>query len=198
MNITIKLQQLLAHIGYIFKKIQKVAKSKPIKFLFETIFTGIIVSLIVSYLLSTPHVAMNNAVPHQHDDKVDLSFQFENIGQSSAKNIELAFLVGVDGATVDKFEQAHPNIGQLAEMGDNFSYTLPNLPSNRNFVILFEIKYDDSSKLRQLLNKLIMRNTYKIRKWSQYNFDRNKISMISLEQKKRYEKQLLEKLWNKK
>ena len=150
---------------------------KTIKFILVNIIPsgiiiGIICGLIVTFLVSTPIISLQNTSVRVEGEKIYFSFIFENKGENIAINTEFMIrYVILD----DKNEIIYPyKVGEAEiftqelekyEVGDMFmhGHSIDFAPTeigkdvfqNGGLIILSKVKYEDSCKCRYFINRLL-------------------------------------------
>jgi len=165
--------------------------------MFEGIILGIIAGATVSYLFTTPMISLKDTDVRIRDDKIDITFEYENTGRSAAVNISTKYLYGIDVFQPEDFIQLNPiPIGKI-EVGEVFSYTAPDLPIHgigEHAIILIRVRYEDTCRIRQFVNEKMFGNKYTIYKWVIHMKDKKTLSAIPKIQKDKYAEALIERI----
>jgi len=112
--------------------------------LIEGLIVGIFAGLVVTYLFNTPEVSLQNTHVTVNDDKIDISFSYENKGKSAAIDISSKYILALVGlidtdviVNDDKIDMLYPyeNKGKSAAIDISSKYILAfeNLNTN-NFI----------------------------------------------------------------
>jgi len=154
---------LLAIMILIKAKKWKLLKIILVDIILFGIIIGIFCGLIVTFFFYTPKISLVNASAKIEDDKISFDFEYENKGQSPAINIEYAFRC----VAVYKDEIIYKDRGQtepgIHEVGDIkiYGFLIENekigkdILNNSEIIILVKTKYEDNSKCRYSINKLL-------------------------------------------
>ena len=177
---------------------------KTIKFILVNIILcgiiiGIICGLIVTFLVSTPNISLQNTSVRVEGEKIYFAFIFENKGENTAINTEymIRYVILDDKNEViypDKVGKAIKFTQELEkhEVGDMFMHghsidiaqigIEKDIFQNGGLIILSKVKYEDSCKCRYFINKLLG-NQYSISRLTFYDVSeqRNALSPLKAE-----------------
>ena len=182
---------------YIFlKKIPEFIKYIIVKFLIYGIIIGIITGLMVTYLFYIPKISLTNTFATIKDDKIYFEFKYENKGESPAINIEYIKKYAI----IHKNENIHSDVVRRTydkhEAGDIVMDMLTidskivgkDIFENSEIIILCKAKYDDISKFRNFINKILLRNHYSIYRLTFYDVSKKEkyLSMLTLEKRNEF------------
>ena len=182
----------------IFDYIKKIFKCILTK-LIEWFIVGIIAGLVVTHLFNTPEISLTGTNVIVNDDKIDISYSYENKGKSAAINISLKYRS--ENLDTNNFIKLKDGNLDRVEAGDNFSFSPAEqltirYKSNFIIIILSRIEYEDVDKFRQFINEILLNNSYTIDKWAFYDYEEGKkyLSAIPLVLKEKYKKELLKRI----
>ncbi|GAG04398.1 unnamed protein product, partial [marine sediment metagenome] len=189
---------------YYLKKIYKIIGFIFTNLIIYGIIIGVISGLIVTFLFYTPKISLTDTYVKIEDDKIYFDFQYENKGQSPAINIEYI----AKYAILYKNEQKYNGLlqGQSEqdkfEAGDIVRYTVRtsfetvgyDIFKNSEIIILCKVKYEDSSKFRNFINKRLLNNKYSIYRLTFYDVSKKEkfLSVIPLEKRNEF-KEIIDK-----
>ena len=178
------------------KKISKIIGFIFINLIVYGIIVGVICGLIVTFLFDTPKISLINSNVIVNNNNVNFEFIYENTGQSPAQNIVYS------AKYVILYEDdVKPNIVPVKkqekfEVGD--IVTLPlwidylniekDIFESSQIILMIKIEYEDSSKLRNFVNKILLNNHYSIYRLGFYDVSKKKkvISVLSVEKRNQY------------
>lgn len=168
------------------------------KKLLDGILIGIVAGIIVTYLFHIPVISLIDTTVRIVDDKnIKLYFEYENKGKSPAINISSTYLYGITDNPND-FIRLKARNAERMEAGNIFSYSpdelLPLHEEEKKAIILIQVTYEDSDKLRQFFNEKILKNQYEIQKWAYHRDDKKVLSALPLPVDVNFRKRLVEKL----
>jgi hypothetical protein len=167
------------------------------KVLIGGVFIGIITGIIVSYLFTIPTISLTGTAVKELSDKNESRIAFENSGSAQAKNVLINLFYGYDGAEPRTFRRIQPKMVELIDAGDVFSYKIESLPKStdqKKVILLLLITYQDSSRMRQLVNKSLLGNDYKMIKWMMHTIGNNSFSAVTGLGKEKYKAELLKRI----
>ena len=157
----------------------------------ESFLIGIISGLFVTYLLLGPKLNIQELQYEKDEyDIVKIIMTFQNIGNSTAYNVNLdfAYVLAKDmenpraGSITSVAIPNEPIAGGMIEPGDRYDYTLIlKKPLNEKHFFWICLKYSDLSLPRGSLFKLLGSPLKKIR-WAKYNPSKNKLEKIPLDE----------------
>ena len=180
---------------YIRKKIYE-----TIKFIFTNliicgIVIGVISGLIVTFLFYTPIISLTNTYVKVEDDKIYFDFEYENKGRSPAINVEYITKYAILYKNENILSDVHQDEQVKFEAGDIVKYTAwidsliveKDIFENSEIIMLCKVKYEDSSKFRNFINKRLLNNKYIICRLVFYDVSKKEKNLRILPLKKRNE-----------
>jgi hypothetical protein len=171
-----------------------------LKILFEGIVIGIVTGLIVSYLFATPSISLTDTAVKRYDDKNQVRIELKNSGQTEAQNVLLNVFFGYEDADPKTFRRIQPKVVELIDAGDVFSYKTEEFPKStgeKNVIVLLLVTYEDSNGLRQLVNRVLLGNDYKMMKWMVHIKGKDMLSAVTSRGKEKYKVELIERMKSK-
>jgi hypothetical protein len=166
-----------------------------LKWIINTLVAGIFIGLVVAFLLSIPTISINDTGVVFKDGKIDFMIYYVNTGKSAAVNLTTKCLYGLDGDNHEQFISLKTDPVDKIEAGGLFSLEgHEKLFNKERAVILVEMIYHDTSKIRELINKRVLGNSYRIIGLYQIKKGYANLAEASQQQKEKYMKTLLERL----
>ncbi len=168
------------------------------------IIIGVISGLIVTFLFYTPIISLTDTNVKIEDDKIYFDFKYENKGQSPAINIEYIAKYAIlykneqkyNGLLQGTYKQDKLEVGDIVKctVWTIFETVGYDIFENSEIIILCKVKYEDSSKFRNFINKKLLNNKYSVYRLAFYDVSKKEKFLSSLPLEKRNEfKEMIDK-----
>jgi len=181
---------------YYLKKIYETIKFIFTNLIIYGIIIGVICGLIVTFLFYTPKISLINTIVKIEDDKYSFEFIYENKGQSPANNIEYLTKYIILYKNEEKHNSVPVHKQEKFEVGDiikqtfwiDFKETSNDVFENCQIIILRKVKYEDSCKFRNYINKILLNNKYSIYRLAFYDVSKKEkcLSVLPLEKRNEF------------
>lgn len=187
---------------YYLKKIYKIIGFIFTNLIIYGIIIGVICGLIVTFLFYTPKISLINTNVKIEDDKIYFTFRYENKGQSPAINIEYITKYVTLYKNEEKHNSAPEHKQEKFEVGDILEHTVwidfknvrNDVFENSEIIVLRKVKYEDSCKFRNFINKILLNNKYSIYRLAFYDVSKKEkcLSVLPLEKRNEF-KEMIDK-----
>ena len=179
-------------------KICEIFKFIFINLIVYGIIIGVICGLIVTFLFNTPIISLISVNVIVNDNKVNIEYKYENKGQSPAHNIvylakymilynDIVKPYSVSEQKLEKFE-----VGDIVTQRISIDYlkTEKDIFENSQIIIMHKVKYEDSCKLRNFINKILLNYQYSIYRLGFYDVSKKgkDLSLLTVEKRNQYKK----------
>jgi len=177
-------------------KICKIFKFILTNLIIYGIIIGVISGLIVTFLFYTPKISLINTIVKIEDDKYYFDFIYENKGQSPAINIEYIskYVILHKGKIIgnSSLQEKQPKL----EAGDILMYGFfidiikedKDIFENSELIILCKVRYEDTHKLRNIINTRLLHNQYSTYRLAFYDVSKkeNCLSLLTLDKRSEF------------
>lgn len=181
---------------YDINKIWKAIKYIFINLIVYGIIIGVICGLIVTFLFNAPIISLISVNVIANDNKVNIECNYENKGSSPAHNLThiVKYVIlykdvvkpdSILDQKIEKFE-----VGDIIQKRITIDYleTEKDIFENSQIIIMHKVKYEDSCKLRNFINKILLNYQYSIYRLGFYDVSKKGkgLSLLSIEKREKY------------